>query len=167
MGIIFFAIFQKTYRDFFRNEIFFLGGVLGIPPEGGNMTTTQKDKIRTLRLQGKGYTEIGNELGLSPNTVKTFCYRNELYAEALKNGATHCKNCGKLIKEKAKTRPRKFCCEACKMKFWNTHRYARVNDKIVEFTCVQCGKRFTDYAVADRKFCSLECYRERGEGYGK
>ena len=40
------------------------------------MTTEQKDRIISLRISGKSYTEIAQELGLGKSTVSNFCLRN-------------------------------------------------------------------------------------------
>lgn len=48
------------------------------------MTDLQKEQIKTLRLQGIGYVKIGEMLGISDNTVRSFCRRNGL-GDAAKN----------------------------------------------------------------------------------
>ena len=55
-----------------------------------------RESIILLRQQGESFTEIGKALSLSPNTVKSICYRNGVHA-SLSNGAETglCKNCGK------------------------------------------------------------------------
>lgn len=40
------------------------------------MTVEQKDRITTLRNNGKSYAEIARELGLGKSTVSNFCLRN-------------------------------------------------------------------------------------------
>lgn len=125
------------------------------------MTATQKEIIYRMRQQRIGYAEIGKELGIPTATIKTYCYRNGLHTEVLIHNASLCKNCGKAIKEKSKTRPRVFCSEACKRSWWNDHRKERKNDNIVEYSCIVCGKRFSDYANSNRKYCSLSCFRNR------
>lgn len=127
------------------------------------MTATQKEIIHRLRQQGKGYAEISKVLGLPAATIKTYCYRNRLHTEVLTTKFGVCKNCGKAITEKSKTRPRVFCSDTCKCSWWNAHRRERNNDNIIEYTCEICGKHFFDYANANRKFCSLSCYRNRGD----
>ena len=37
------------------------------------MTDKQRELIRELRAQGVGYIRIASAIGLSPNTVKSFC----------------------------------------------------------------------------------------------
>ena len=51
-------------------------GVLGL--EDFIMTQEQKTRITQLRQQNTGYASIARELGLSVNTVKAFCRRNDL-----------------------------------------------------------------------------------------
>ena len=60
------------------------------------MTNSQKEKIRTMRMQGMSYVKIGEILGISDNTVRSFCRRCGL-GEAAKNTCC-CKQCGKLVK---------------------------------------------------------------------
>ena len=60
------------------------------------MTDLQKEKIRTMRMQGMSYVKIGEILGIPDNTVRSFCRRCGLGEEA-KNTCC-CKQCGKLIK---------------------------------------------------------------------
>ncbi|MEG0767850.1 MAG: sigma factor-like helix-turn-helix DNA-binding protein [Clostridia bacterium] len=37
------------------------------------MTTEQKDRVAQLRTEGKGYKRIGEMLGISVSTVKSYC----------------------------------------------------------------------------------------------
>ena len=48
--------------------------------------------IEAYRRTGVGYKQIAKELGLSPKSVKSFCRRNHLSSEALKqkDGETFC-----------------------------------------------------------------------------
>ena len=84
------------------------------------MTNQQKEQIRTMRLQGIGYIKIGKSLGISDNTVRSFCRRNGL-GDKSKN-AVACKQCGKLIKIIPKQKPKKFCSDSCRNTWWNEHR---------------------------------------------
>ena len=155
-GHIFLRFFYKTaFSCPLRSE--------GILHRRTKMTTTQKETIKQLREQHIGYTEISKAVGLPVNTIKSYCYRQGLHTEALLTNADVCKCCGKVIKVKSKTRPRIFCSDKCKNDWWYRNREVRKNENIVEYTCGSCGKRFTDYVHAERKFCSLACYRSRGE----
>lgn len=131
------------------------------------MNTTQKETIRKMRYMKLGYSHIAKELGLSVNTVKSYCFRNGLNTEALKDNIKLCKNCGQLITKSSKTRPRKFCCDKCKQAWWNKHRYERENENITVYSCVICGKEFSDYGNTHRKYCSQACYQKRGTTDGE
>ena len=45
------------------------------------MTPDEKSRLTDLRKAGRSYTEIADALGISKNTVKTFCRRNGLAPE--------------------------------------------------------------------------------------
>ena len=48
------------------------------------MTDEQKRQVVSLRQEGSGYTSIANKLGISRDTVKSFCRRNGLSGEMAK-----------------------------------------------------------------------------------
>ena len=120
------------------------------------MTDLQKEQIKTLRLQGIGYVKIGEMLGISDNTVRSFCRRNGL-GDAAKNTVS-CKHCGKLIKIIPKQKPRKFCSDACRTAWWNSHPDCVDRKAVYAYTCAHCGKPFTAYGNKERKYCSHNCY---------
>ena len=45
------------------------------------MTSEEKSRLSAMRKAGRSYTEIAAELGISKNTIKTFCRRNGLTSE--------------------------------------------------------------------------------------
>ena len=65
------------------------------------MTNGEKMMITQQRRQGLGYTEIARKLGLSVNTVKSYCRRNG-------------------IKPAGKTMPEKYACSAAA--YWSIPR---------------------------------------------
>lgn len=87
--------------------------------EENSMTDWQREQIRILRLQGVSYVKIGEQLGISDNTVRSFCRRSGL-GDSAKNAAA-CKQCGKLIKIIPKQKPKKFCSDACRTAWWKSH----------------------------------------------
>lgn len=125
------------------------------------MTELQKKQIVAMREMKATYATISEALNIPVSTIKTFCRRNSITAEA-KKGKPVCKNCGAELTNTPGARPRLFCCDHCKQVWWNKHRSERVSTKLVPHTCLTCGKLFMDYAGANRKFCSQACYRERG-----
>ena len=128
------------------------------------MTDLQKKIIFTMRKQKATYATIADALGLSINTVKSFCYRNGINTTDTNDDGV-CLCCGKTLAVSNSHRPRKFCSDRCKSTWWNARRYARQSEKMVTVVCSVCGTTFTDYASTNRKFCSQACYRKRGEQY--
>lgn len=135
------------------------------------MTNEQKALIRKLRQQNNSYVSIANTLGVSVGSVKGYCQRNGLTGNrsAASEGASDdpsvCLGCGKPISQRDGIKRIKFCSPGCRQAWWNAHP-ERVNRKAVyEFTCARCGKPFTAYGNAHRKYCSHECYiRDRFAG---
>lgn len=125
-----------------------------------------QDSIRCLRRRGVSYAEIAHALGIPETTVKTFCMRNglrdadlEAYLEAWRKSAPPivCKQCGEPLLQGVKRKPKQFCSDACRLKWWNAHR-REVNKKGVrKRVCLACGKRFVSYDAA-RKYCCQACY---------
>lgn len=124
------------------------------------MTDTQKEKIIRFRRMGYGYADIGRELKISKETVKSFCRRNNLtMADVSKiDPTTICRECGAAIKQQPKSKKRIFCCKACREKWWSEHRDMVNKKAIYAFICVGCGKAFTAYGNSRRKYCSHACY---------
>ena len=124
------------------------------------MTDEQKEQIKVLRQRGMGYIRVAQALGISENTVKSFCRRNKLTGQVKQEKlAEHfCFYCGTAVTQNPGRKEKKFCSNKCRMKWWNSHP-EQVNRKAVyEFTCVHCEKPFTAYGNANRKYCSQECY---------
>ncbi len=121
------------------------------------MTNAQKQQIITLRKQGYGYIKIGQMLGISNNTVRSFCRRNILDRDTLTN-TVMCKQCGKPIKRASGRKPKKFCSDACRVLWWNKHLDCVKRKAIYEFTCANCGHPFSAYGNKGRKYCSQACY---------
>lgn len=119
------------------------------------MNDEQKQKIISLRRDGAGYGSIATELGVSINTVKSFCRRNSLTAP--KTG-TACEECGKPITQNPGRKRKRFCSDACRNKWWNNHLDLVRRKANYTFTCPACGKEFTVYGDSHRKFCSHACY---------
>ena len=126
------------------------------------MTNSQKARISHMRLEGESFAAIADALGLSRNTVKSFCLRN-LHPEPLeekdspvKSGV--CNQCGMAFVLCPGHRQRRFCSDRCRMVWWNAHRDLLKSNAKVEHTCAFCGKPFMGYERQRRKFCSHGCY---------
>lgn len=121
------------------------------------MTDLQKEQIKAMRLQGMGYLKIGQTLGISNNTVRSFCRRNGLDGDAAKNSVV-CQQCGNPVKIIPKRKPKKFCSDACRIAWWNSHLECVKRKAVYDYICAHCGKPFTAYGNKNRKYCSHECY---------
>ena len=132
------------------------------------MTNEQKNRISSLRKEGHSYSQVAQELGINENTVKTFCRRNGLTGDAGKmpepvfQGITQkpCRQCGKTVIHYPGRKEKKFCCDACRNKWWNSHLGQVKRKAMYEYTCPSCGSTFYAYSNRNRKYCSHECYVE-------
>lgn len=135
------------------------------------MTGEQRTAIAGYRGIGYGYKKISQLIGVSENTIKTYCKRNGLGgvaapARSAEEGSV-CKCCGKPIVQMPGRKARKFCSDKCRNRWWNTHLELVNRKAIYEFVCPACGKPFTVYGNAHRKYCSHECYIEDRFGGGR
>lgn len=126
------------------------------------MNELQKEKIIEFRKLGLSYSKISEALGISINTVKSFCRRNNLgghLGQENKNiNESFCKNCGKKLKQTPGRKPLKFCSDNCRVKWWNSHPELVNKKAIYSFKCINCDKPFTAYGNSKRKYCSHSCY---------
>ena len=122
------------------------------------MTNEQRMIVSALRAQGMGYGAIARKVGISENTVKSFCRRNAQKEDKLTvTGADEhwCLCCGAPVAQNVGRKEKKFCSDKCRNKWWNAHL-----DK------VDCGKTFSVYGQAARKYCSHACYIRHRFGGG-
>jgi endogenous inhibitor of DNA gyrase (YacG/DUF329 family)/DNA-binding CsgD family transcriptional regulator len=128
-----------------------------------DMTETHKARILEMRRLGCTYRHIAATLGLSEGTVKSRCLR-----AAKKDPDSHpgshseisCRQCGGPVAQMPKRKRRIFCSKACRQSWWNSHLYLvdRSSKALHHLTCGACGKRFSSYGNANRKYCSHRCY---------
>lgn len=129
------------------------------------MTQSEKYQIEIFRIQGIGYTEIAKRMGISVNSIKTYCRRNALggkrgYEVAGPIRICACENCGKPVPQNTGRKKKRFCCDKCRNEYWNTH-IELVNRKAnYEIVCKNCGKSFISYGNKNRKYCCHKCYLE-------
>ncbi|MPM56294.1 hypothetical protein SDC9_103096 [bioreactor metagenome] len=116
------------------------------------MTKEQRERITALRMDGVGYATIAKTLGVSENTVKSFCRRQN--SANSKDILVCCEECGKPI-DKSKRSGRRFCSDSCRIKWWNKHPKAEM-----PYTahCACCGKEIHMRRKNERKYCSHLCY---------
>jgi len=126
------------------------------------MNGLQKEQIALLRAEGKSYTKIADTLGLSINTVKSYCRRNNLGRNATimsdSMDGTFCCLCGVPLKQTIGKKQKRFCSDKCRMAWWNAHPEDVNHKTIRSFTCQTCGQSFDAYGKRERKYCSRTCY---------
>ena len=87
------------------------------------MERENERKIVEYRKAGIGYKKIAALLGISKNTVASFCKRNEMDQD--KAGLVrYCKRCGKPFVLDRKHMNQVFCSRDCKYRWWNEQRKA-------------------------------------------
>lgn len=133
------------------------------------MTKEQKNRISRLRQAGFSYNQIADELGISKNTVSTFCRRNGLTgpAEGISEmpaddipAEKPCRQCGKPVAQTPGRKEKKFCSDLCRNRWWNAHLSQVKRKAMYAYTCPTCGGTFFAYGNRNRKYCSHECYIE-------
>lgn len=129
------------------------------------MTNEQQEKIRRLRLNGAGYTKVANELGMSKETVKSFCRRNGLAGRAEDMSAKQkekegviCRNCGKPLEQSPGKKIRKFCSKQCRETWWKKNPEKIKKRAVYKYICANCGREFEVYGNAHRKYRTHGCY---------
>lgn len=134
-------------------------------------------KLRLVKLrveESKSYGAIAEELGLSVNTEKSFCYRNNLGDEKIQKPKPsrnelikqrppkeprpvigYCKECGGAFIQPPMGHLKMYCIPLCQ------HRHYMNNPATyIPRFCEVCGKLIKERDHRKpRKYCSLECYR--------
>ena len=87
------------------------------------MTLEQKNEIIRLRKKSVGYTAIATQLGISKETVKTFCKRNNMggIRREMKAESGICPLCGKAVVSVPGHKPKRFCSSECRIEWWKTN----------------------------------------------
>ena len=104
------------------------------------MNDTQRQQIERLRAEGLSYGKISEALGLSINTIKTYCRRHGLggavETPALMDAAQHfCPCCGIPVVQTSGRKEKRFCSDRCRNKWWNQN-LDKVNRKAnYEYVC--------------------------------
>ena len=126
------------------------------------MNQQQKEKIIKMRRDGFSYSRISKALGISENTVKSFCRRNNLGSankeSFFQRDGILCRQCKTPLTQIAGVKQKRFCSDKCRMAWWNDHPEAVNRKAIYAFTCPICGRDFESYGNKKRKYCSRTCY---------
>ena len=135
------------------------------------MTSTEKSRIDELRAQGFGYKRIARMLGVSVSTVQSHCRRAQPSPSAPSKGSSAiaamsinsapdtvdkpiCKQCGTVIVRRPHRRPRLFCSDTCRQKYWYQHRAGA--STATSHICPTCGQTFA--TSRPQIYCSHDCY---------
>lgn len=133
------------------------------------MNDEQKKKIVELRLNGQSYSKIASNLGVSVNTIKSYCVRNNVFIcssddenynipNSKKGKENVCGFCDKALTRSRIGQPKKFCSEECRRNWWKSNNN-KINRKAwYTSTCAECGIEFKSYGNKSRKYCSHACY---------
>ena len=126
------------------------------------MTNAHKKRIEYMRGKGESYAAIAVALGISENTVKSYCRRNSLGAGFISNSpigrADTCNNCGQPISHTPGAKKKRFCSDKCRMSWWAKHPEAVNRKAVYQFTCPICKTEFTAYGNSKRRYCSRTCF---------
>ncbi len=128
------------------------------------MTNEERQRIMSLRRDGVGYGEIAGKLHISVNTVKSFCRRHGLTADAR---ASVCEQCGRPVSQNPGRKRKRFCSDACRNKWWNAHLDLVKRKANYVLSCPNCGKEFSVYGNRKRKYCCHACYISYRFGGGR
>lgn len=136
------------------------------------MTEKQRSEIIRMRRCGTTYSKISDVTGISRNTVKSFCRRQNITIQTKTQAESasdknHCRECGAELKPVPGRKSPKFCSAVCRTKWWNSHPEAVCRRAIYHFQCEYCGKHFTAYGNKGRKYCCHGCYTTSRFGTGE
>lgn len=120
------------------------------------MTDQQMTAIRAMRMVGQSYVSIADTLGLSMNTVKSYGRRYCAVAPDIPADPNlrFCPQCGIPYHQPAGRKPKRFCSDRCRLKWWHEHRDQSASARQVE--CPTCGQTFA--ARRGQKYCCHPCY---------
>lgn len=128
------------------------------------MTDQQGEEIIRLRGLDYGYKTIAGKLGIPVETVKSHCKRHNITKGVPPSDNSTlpmehcCLQCGKPIIQDPKRKEKKYCSDACRNKWWNSHPelVKKKTGRIV--ICAKCGREFYVNMQSNRKYCSHACY---------
>ena len=125
------------------------------------MAATQKQRIEFLRCNGWSYAAIADDLGISENTVKSYCRRNNIGIEINKGHPVTintCANCGHPLAHTPGAKHKRYCSDKCRMAWWKAQPASLNRKAVYRFVCPTCGESFEAYGNANRKYCSRACF---------
>ena len=121
------------------------------------MTNQEKQRISELRTAGLSYQAIADETGISLGSVKMFFKR----VKEAESPVQRCEQCHQLLRQDIVRRNRRFCSDACRVRWWTEHPERIVDHRYV---CPKCGKEF--HSRKPRTYCSRACFYASRKGGG-
>ena len=130
------------------------------------MTNEQKQAIVSMRDSGVPIPSIAEQLGLSVNTIKSFCKRHGIHSgnQSSKN-ILFCLQCHKEIPQAEHRKAKKFCSDKCRQLWWAENTALIPKDSQIERICPVCKEHFLSYKSKHRIYCSRTCYGKSKEVY--
>ncbi|MCM1270631.1 MAG: RNA polymerase subunit sigma-70 [Ruminococcus flavefaciens] len=123
------------------------------------MTKQQKQVITEMRECGVPIPSIAEQLGISANTIKSYCQRHSILPfNKSKRNIRFCLQCHAEIPQMLHRKEKKFCCDKCRQLWWTAHSAMIQRSSQIKLTCPVCGKVFLAYSSKNRIYCSRACY---------
>lgn len=129
------------------------------------MNEAHKKEIKKLRAEGLSYGAISETIGVSVNTVKSYCKRHKLGGIVVDMGKPRldidkdiCQCCGAKLQQAIGRKVKRFCSNRCRNMWWNANLDKVKRMANYDFVCAYCKKQFTSYGNKGRKYCCHECY---------
>lgn len=130
------------------------------------MTNEQKQAICSMREAAVSFPAIAEQLGLSINTIKSYCKRHSIHSGAPSRGKIlFCLQCHKEIPQAAHRKEKKFCSDKCRGLWWAENTALIPRDSQIERICPICKQHFLSYKSKHRIYCSRTCYGKSKEVY--
>ena len=107
------------------------------------MTKSQKNSVDEMLAVGISIPKIAAFLHVSQNSIKSYLQR--------KHPNDVCLNCGTPVLQVPHRKQKKFCCDACRMHYWNTHPQEMQHENAATIPCAFCGKPVLSYRNHPRK----------------
>jgi hypothetical protein len=111
-----------------------------------------------MRHERMTHIAIAETLGLSANTVKSFCHREKIDSKRIPNSIEQdcCKLCGTPLEHHVGSKKKTFCNDQCRYTWWNENRSITGRITTYRLTCLFCGAAFK--SKNKRKYCGHDCY---------
>ena len=133
-----------------------------------SVTQQQKEQISRLRAAGASFGKIASALGISVNTVKSYCKRNPISSEVAPAPkaiihADRCPQCNSPLEQTPGHRQKRFCSTKCRNRWWQAHLDLMKRKTMKSWTCQYCGHVFQQYGTAflfclfDARTANLRC----------